>query len=531
MERIRLGTFDVIVEDCPGRRAIDVATAIGSGHRDDPVDRSGTAHLAEHVLARVAAVHELQGYGANFSATTHGGHLESRTVAPVGLADEVLRREARRLFAPARICEQDFERQRAAVLNEIAALNESDSPWPELGQAVFGEDSLLARDGMGIENDVCSVDAGDVSHFVDTARMRGGAIVVSADLTAIGGIASVMKALHPGRPRSDRAVHTPLRPGSRPGNGACRGRVSVPWLGWRIPGFAEDLHEHILVAAVGEILRRRGLSVRVGRSGPLYSADTDIFALAIPPGQSEVCAKIAEPCTRSELEAAMSELERITRECETGTLLRARSTTLLRDTEDLADTVNTVIDELSTDDLTRRLTRFASAPEGRVDPIRDSTPARPGRFSFAQHPGSEDAEGSLLVERSFLTNSLMHVPTRTDSMYACEWLAVAMLNSIDRLAHGRAPIVRAARPVPAGPLLRLDTSIKELTDVVDSADVDTISELACFCAGQTLVETADSPWPGHNPHAEMFAAELLDADPDLVRAAGYRLALHSVSGA
>jgi zinc protease len=123
---LRLG-----VETGETRGLVAVVTVVGTGSSADPPDHEGLAHLVEHLVYHAhgkserTASDRLGRLGAQYNADTSVDATRYYEIAPASALTEVLAVAAERIARPlAGVDEDDFERERAIVENEINQRNE-----------------------------------------------------------------------------------------------------------------------------------------------------------------------------------------------------------------------------------------------------------------------------------------------------------------------------------------------------------------------------------------------------------------------
>jgi zinc protease len=123
---LRLG-----VETGETRGMVSVVTVVGTGSSADPPDHEGLAHLVEHLVYHAhakggrPASDRLIRLGVRYNADTSVDATRFYEIAPAGALTQVLEVAAERMLHPlAGVDEEDFERERAIVENEINQRNE-----------------------------------------------------------------------------------------------------------------------------------------------------------------------------------------------------------------------------------------------------------------------------------------------------------------------------------------------------------------------------------------------------------------------
>ncbi|HXU01483.1 MAG TPA: insulinase family protein, partial [Polyangia bacterium] len=119
------------IETGETRGMVAVVTVVGSGSSVDPPEHEGLAHLVEHLVyhshakAERPASDRLIRAGARYNADTSVDATRYYEVAPASALPSVLEVAAERILHPlVGVDEEDFERERAIVENELNQRNE-----------------------------------------------------------------------------------------------------------------------------------------------------------------------------------------------------------------------------------------------------------------------------------------------------------------------------------------------------------------------------------------------------------------------
>jgi zinc protease len=282
--------------------AVAVVSFVGLGSVNDPPGKEGLAHLVEHLSylgrgqgggnSRGAALEQL---AAAWNANTS---WDATSYWAVGGRDEVaslLSIEAARLADPlGGVGDDDFDRERAVVLNEVRLRGETLLVGQELAWLQAGALPAIdpyARPVAGTERSVSRLTLADARAVAAGYRPGATTIYVAGDIDLDGApaiLAALPAALTGGSPVEAPAVaRLPmgrLLPGRAPsepeeGDAIIRHQAAVPgpelWLAWTLPGAYGPTRgiDLVLARAVQEALAGTDL-----RSRDISA--TSVFAVA-----------------------------------------------------------------------------------------------------------------------------------------------------------------------------------------------------------------------------------------------------------
>ena len=296
--------LQVLLVHQPGTAGLTLASLIRAGWRHDPPQGAGTAHLVEHLLTVGARLRplDLATVGADFDARSYPDHLEFITHAPASIWRPLIDLELERVQGRIAGHPDDLARQRAGVLEEIRALQESSSPWPELA-SVLHRDTALGHEGFGTLDGVEGLTSKHCHDFVTRfVRPDRALLLFATDLDAAGGADVVLERLDQARkprPETGGPASSDSTPESHHGpGGEVTGTVQHPWSAWAVPGLARDAAAHLRFAHLAACLAP-SLPVRFGRSGPGRAGDCEDFVLGAEPQQArQALTDLAEPADR-----------------------------------------------------------------------------------------------------------------------------------------------------------------------------------------------------------------------------------------
>ncbi|MFW0872908.1 insulinase family protein [Rhodococcoides corynebacterioides] len=385
----------IVLLDRPGSGAVTTVAVAPAGWQHDPLGGQGTAHLCEHLttVGSRAADRRVEAIGGSTAATTHVDRQEFVTTAPGSCWRTVLADDLDRLRGRITLCSSEFDRQRAAVIEEVRALAASPSPWPALSAAVT-DHPVHARDGFGAVADLEHLTLDDARAFLArTVRPHESILVLALDLAAAGGPHAVAEAIERGEPSRQGNDPLPTDPlptdpfPYRPRTVAGPGVTDV-WRARTIPGVRADPRRHLEWVAAASTVDAN--TVRFGRAGPAAVADTDILAVRGAWRPAVVTAIDVGRARRALLALA----ERLCHD----PVHVARAHALAD--ADLATTVRTLARSLTTRDLQDRLTELRDTLEAAVVPdptAATSTGARPSSRQAPLPPVSRPSDRRLRV--------------------------------------------------------------------------------------------------------------------------------------
>ena len=189
----------------PDRSSPVVAVAVhyDVGFRSEPTNRTGFAHLFEHLMFQGSenvgkAEHPkyVQAAGGTFNGSTHPDYTNYFQLLPSGALDLALFLEADRMRAP-KLTQENLENQIAVVQEEIRVnvLNRpyGGFPWIRL-PAVAYTTFPNAHNGYGAFEELQAASLEDASSFFDAYYAPGNAVLtVAGDVTVAGATALIEK--------------------------------------------------------------------------------------------------------------------------------------------------------------------------------------------------------------------------------------------------------------------------------------------------------------------------------------------------
>jgi predicted Zn-dependent peptidase len=189
----------------PDRTAPVVAVAVhyDVGFRSEPTNRTGFAHLFEHLMFQGSenvgkAEHPkyVQAAGGTFNGSTHPDYTNYFQLLPSGALELALFLEADRMRAP-KLTQENLENQIAVVQEEIRVnvMNRpyGGFPWIRL-PAVAYSTFPNAHNGYGAFEELQAATLADASSFFDAYYAPGNAVLtVAGDVTVAGATALIEK--------------------------------------------------------------------------------------------------------------------------------------------------------------------------------------------------------------------------------------------------------------------------------------------------------------------------------------------------
>ena len=189
----------------PDRSSPVVAVAVhyDVGFRSEPTNRTGFAHLFEHLMFQGSenvgkAEHPkyVQAAGGTFNGSTHPDYTNYFQLLPSGALDLALFLEADRMRAP-KLTQENLENQIAVVQEEIRVnvMNRpyGGFPWIRL-PAVAYSTFPNAHNGYGAFEELQAASLEDASSFFDAYYAPGNAVLtVAGDVTVAGATALIEK--------------------------------------------------------------------------------------------------------------------------------------------------------------------------------------------------------------------------------------------------------------------------------------------------------------------------------------------------
>ena len=332
--------LQVLIATDPALGAVGVCVDYNVGYRSEPSDRTGFAHLFEHLMfqgsgsvGKLEHATVVQESGGTFNGTTHRDHTSYYEIAPPEALDRMLFLEADRMAGVA-ITEENLANQVAVVKEEIRGklLNRpyAGLPWIDLPPVLFDRFEN-AHNGYGDFEHLEQVTTTDCEAFFADYYSPGNALLtICGDLDPERTLASVRRYFDvvPARATPARTVLAePLLAGSRvqvrhdpivPLPALCSGR-RVP-----DPKAEFDAYLHTVVAAMvlgdgptsrlaRRLVRDTGMATHagaaVGMTGkPFEARDPDALVVTVfhRPGQAAdaLLATVSEELERLAVDGA-----------------------------------------------------------------------------------------------------------------------------------------------------------------------------------------------------------------------------------
>ncbi|HTZ45656.1 MAG TPA: pitrilysin family protein [Jatrophihabitans sp.] len=336
LERHRLDNgLQVLIATDPALGAVGVCVDYNVGYRSEPSDRTGFAHLFEHMMFQGSAsvgklehANTVQESGGSFNGTTQRDHTSYYEVVPTEALDRMLFLEADRMAGVA-ITEENLANQVAVVKAEIRSqlLNRpyAGLPWIDLPPVLFDRFEN-AHNGYGDFEHLEQVTTADCAAFFADYYAPGNALLtICGDVDPARTLASVRRYFDAVPPRATpaRAVLAEPAPAASRVQERPDPLIPLPALcsGRRVPDpeaeFDAYLHTVLAAMVLGDgptsrlsrrLVRDTGLATHagaaVGMSGkPFEARDPDAFVVTVfqPPGRTAEAA----------LGAVADELERL----------------------------------------------------------------------------------------------------------------------------------------------------------------------------------------------------------------------------
>ncbi|GAA0827214.1 pitrilysin family protein [Streptosporangium amethystogenes subsp. fukuiense] len=330
--RVTLGNgLRVVVAEERSAPIAGVAVHYDVGFRAETEDRSGLAHLFEHLMFQGEAGSELDHFqqvesiGGFCNASTRQDYTDFYNVVPAEAAAQVIALEAARMRAP-KITERAILAQTSVVREEVLGKIRKPYggfPWPRLSPVLF-RDFANAHDGYGDYTALQQVTLQDCEDFFDRHYSPANAVVtVAGDVEADAVLEVIGRTFGeiPPRPAPTLTSRWEPEPTGRPEAGYTDALAPLPAfaIGHRVPDPATDPRAHFALAALADVLaggsqprlrerlrRETGhtiiFSTRVGLFDFLDARDPDMWILtAVHP--KELPAEQVLAAVDAELEA------------------------------------------------------------------------------------------------------------------------------------------------------------------------------------------------------------------------------------
>lgn len=330
----------VLIATDPALGAVGVCVDYNVGYRSEPSDRTGFAHLFEHLMfqgsgsvGKLEHANAVQESGGSFNGTTHRDHTSYYEIVPREALDRMLFLEADRMASVA-ITEENLANQVAVVKEEIRSnlLNRPYAGLPSIDlPPVLFDRFENAHNGYGDFQHLEQVTTTDCAAFFADYYSPGNALLtICGDVDPERTLASVRRYFDavPSRATPPRpSLAEPLLTGNRvqvrrdpivPLPAFCSGR-RVP-----DPRTEFDAYLHTVVAAMvlgdgptsrltRRLVRDTGMATHAGAavgmtSKPFEARDPDAFVATVfhPPGQAAdaLLAAVSEELERLAVDGA-----------------------------------------------------------------------------------------------------------------------------------------------------------------------------------------------------------------------------------
>ncbi len=269
IERLTLSNgLRVVIAPDRSAPVVGVAVYYDVGFRSEPTNRTGFAHLFEHLMFQGSenvgkAEHPkyVQAAGGTFNGSTHPDYTNYFQVLPTGALELALFLEADRMRAP-KLTQENLENQIAVVQEEIRVnvMNRpyGGFPWIRLPDVAY-ETFPNAHNGYGAFEELQAATLTDAASFFDSYYAPGNAVLaVTGDVTVAGATELIEKYFG-----SIPARTVPIRPDfGEPLPAAERLREEVDPLapqpalavGYRVPDPVADLQAYLPYVLLTDIL-------------------------------------------------------------------------------------------------------------------------------------------------------------------------------------------------------------------------------------------------------------------------------------
>jgi zinc protease len=269
IERLTLANgLRVVIAPDRSAPVVGVAVHYDVGFRSEPTNRTGFAHLFEHLMFQGSenvgkAEHPkyVQAAGGTFNGSTHPDYTNYFQVLPSGALELALFLEADRMRAP-KLTQENLENQIAVVQEEIRVnvMNRpyGGFPWirlPDVAYTTFPN----AHNGYGAFEELQAASLTDAASFFDSYYAPGNAVLtVTGDVTVSGAIELIEKHFGPVPART-----VPVRPDfGEPVPTSERAREEVDPLapqpaiavGYRVPDPVADLSAYLPYVLLTDVL-------------------------------------------------------------------------------------------------------------------------------------------------------------------------------------------------------------------------------------------------------------------------------------
>lgn len=316
----------VLLAPQPSASAVAVSVHYDVGFRSEPEDRSGFAHLFEHLMFQGSAHHPklehwnyVQGIGGTVNGSTHQDYTDYYQLVPREGLERTLAMEADRMVS-LRITEENLRNQRAVVKEEIRLniLNRAYGgfPWIPL-PALLYRTYPNAHNGYGNFADLDSATTEEAADFYRTYYVPSNAVLTVAGAFHEDDVVPLVERCFgdlPARPRPPavslleppptRQVH-----GDHPDPHAPMPALAI---GYQLPDPALDLKAYVARMALCDLLvggsssplhsrlvRDKGLAIQVSAGCGLFNSldarAPDTLAMVVThPARTDPASLLAE---------------------------------------------------------------------------------------------------------------------------------------------------------------------------------------------------------------------------------------------
>ncbi|MQS12986.1 insulinase family protein [Streptomyces kaniharaensis] len=248
--------------------AVGVGVHYDVGFRSEPEQRTGFAHLFEHLMfqgsesvARLEHFQRVQAAGGTANGSTHQDYTDYYQVVPAAALEQVLFLEADRMRAP-RLTEESLRTQVEVVKEEIRlnVLNRpyGGFPWTVLPGVLY-DTYPNAHNGYGDFRDLERATLDECAAFFDTYYSPANAVLtIAGDFDPVEALALVRRHFEdiPARPRPAAVpLAEPPLTGARTGEHPDR-HAPAPALaaGYRMPDPATELDAYLAQMLLSTVL-------------------------------------------------------------------------------------------------------------------------------------------------------------------------------------------------------------------------------------------------------------------------------------
>lgn len=246
---------------------VAVSVHYNVGYRSEPEDRSGFAHLFEHVMfggsenvPKLEHPRLVKATGGIFNGTTYPDFTRYFEVVPTTALDMVLFLEADRMRAPL-LTEQELRAQAGVVKEEILTrvTGQPYGRFPAAITEVLYDSFPNSHDGYGDYESLEKASIEDCADFFDKYYGPGNAVlVVTGDVTVERAEGLVRRHFDdiparsvPVRPSFDEPALTTPRRADRPDPLIQLGAAA---LGYRMPDPTSRIHEYLAYVVLADVL-------------------------------------------------------------------------------------------------------------------------------------------------------------------------------------------------------------------------------------------------------------------------------------